>query len=344
MESLDVAVLGAGPAGLAAAMRCVDAGLSVAILGPCRTNRPPTSLNSESEPVESLHPGVESVLRTLGCEDALAAASMGRYGGVWTGDRYDALGSDENGRWQGYHISRSQFDQALLRRALQLGSDWRPDARVVGLSSFGDRTLILTAVGEPCMARFVIDASGRQGVAGRRLGLEAIELSEPLIAQTGRLRSPDARPAELQSPSFTPLVSGWLWVAPQEDGQFTYTSVSRPRHRIPTPPHASGPTTPILRPRVANVTWRIFRPVVTDSVLLAGDAAAVLDPAAGQGVLTALWSGAMAGHTAVKALAAPFARTIYLAQYDAVIRERFIRNARRLSEAYHRLGIGLRTN
>jgi flavin-dependent dehydrogenase len=50
----------------------------------------------------------------------------------------------------------------------------------------------------------------------------------------------------------------------------------------------------------SDVQWRIFRPVCKEGLLLAGDAAAIIDPAAGQGIFNAMTSGIMAAHTVRK--------------------------------------------
>ncbi|UOQ71628.1 NAD(P)/FAD-dependent oxidoreductase [Hymenobacter cellulosilyticus] len=56
--------------------------------------------------------------------------------------------------------------------------------------------------------------------------------------------------------------------------------------------------------RGEDVTWRLVQPAAGPGYVLAGDAAAILDPAAGHGVLKALMSGMMAAQTAVQMLTA----------------------------------------
>ena len=69
----------------------------------------------------------------------------------------------------------------------------------------------------------------------------------------------------------------------------------------------------------ANCVLRSARPLAGPGWLLCGDAAANLDPAAGQGVFTALWTGLLAARTAREIAARPELEAWALAAYDGEV-------------------------
>ena len=60
----------------------------------------------------------------------------------------------------------------------------------------------------------------------------------------------------------------------------------------------------------------MFRPVCKEGILLCGDAAGIIDPAAGQGILNALVSATMVAKTIHECLTRPEFEALYLAKYD----------------------------
>jgi flavin-dependent dehydrogenase len=68
--------------------------------------------------------------------------------------------------------------------------------------------------------------------------------------------------------------------------------------------------------------------------LLAGEAAGRLDPAWGQGLLTAIASGIVAGRTAAACLTEPTREPMYLAAYDGWFADRIHDAAATLRQRY----------
>src|SRR5438067_2531358 len=93
----DILILGAGPAGCAAAIRARRAGLRVILIE--RLPRPKIS------PGETLHPGIEPILVQLGVRKVIMAEDFHRHSGIWVEwdgpRRFQPYGYDEQGEWLG---------------------------------------------------------------------------------------------------------------------------------------------------------------------------------------------------------------------------------------------------
>src|SRR5580658_5325196 len=102
-DHTDVAIVGGGPAGSAAAIWCAKSGLDVLLLEAQPFPR--------DRPGESLHPGIEPLFDQLGAGDAIRAAGFLRYRGhqvIWGGPpRYEAFGAGASGPWLGFHAWRA---------------------------------------------------------------------------------------------------------------------------------------------------------------------------------------------------------------------------------------------
>ena len=88
----DVAIVGGGPAGAAAALWCARQGLRVVLLERERFPR--------HRPGETLHPGVEPLFAQLGVAEAVLGAGFTRHLGTWVSwsgpRRFEPFGADMN--------------------------------------------------------------------------------------------------------------------------------------------------------------------------------------------------------------------------------------------------------
>jgi flavin-dependent dehydrogenase len=288
-ETWDVVVVGGGPAGGAAAITAAAAGLSVVLLEAGNGSRP--------RPGETLHPGVEVVLRELGAADAAAARPWVRHAGHWVEwggpARFDAFGGDAAGPWYGFQAPRDELDALLLERAAAAGAHVRVGGRAVDLRVTRGRVDGVLTDDGVLTTGHVIDASGRRHWSARRLAAPVERVSPRLIASWGYLegRWPDRDAAPLLRAD----AEGWTWAA--RVGRSTYAWVGLDltgAGRLRRPPAGSAELTMTHGPFGADVTWRRAAVPAAPGLLLAGDAAGVLDPASGSGVLRALVTGTVA--------------------------------------------------
>jgi flavin-dependent dehydrogenase len=289
----DVLVLGAGPAGCAAAIHCAQRGLKVALLEAKAFPR--------HRPGETLHPGVEPLLRQLGVLQRVLIANFPRHEGNWIswGEhpvRFESFGRDADGPWRGFQAWRPTFDALLLERAREVGVEIHQPcpAREV-IRENGRVTGIVTSAG-PLAAAWTVDAAGSHHWLARQLGSSVKKFSPRLTAHYGyaRGRCPPRDDAPLISADGT----GWTWTACIQPEVYQWTRLdfartSRPASWLPAELQGLVQEGPL---RAADVTWRKVESVAGPGFFLVGDAAATLDPASSHGVLKGLMSGMMAAH------------------------------------------------
>jgi len=355
----DVVVVGAGPAGTAAAICCAQAGLDVTILE--REAFP------RDRPGETLHPGVEVLLRRLGVLAAVSSAGFLRHEGIcvrWEGtSRFAAYGADRSGLWLGYQAWRADLDGILLARACELGASRHQPCRAVRpLVARGRVCGVETSQGR-VLARLVVDAAGAQHWLARQRAIGLVRRSPRLVARYGyclmagakaracgsaddrERRSGDsqigASPTDVPAPA--PILAadedGWTWIAQVTPRLYTWTSL--PLHARRTDPgrapHALRGLEPHGQTRGADLSWRALADPAGPGYVAVGDAAAVLDPSSSHGVLKALLSGEAAADLAVKVLRQPAYEAQAIEHYTARVMGLFETDVSELRRLYARL-------
>jgi len=328
---LDIIILGTGPAASAAAITAADAGLRVAMIAHAKKK---TDLCDE--PLQSIHPGLETLLASLGAEQAITYAAKGSYEGILTAGEYQPLSTIEDERWKGHHISKFRFDDYLAfcvrKRTVEIidGDD------VTGLTP--GRVSLRS---DRCLnTRYIIDASGRARIAGKMLKVREQIYSPPLTTWSGVAHEiPNNIATSLQT-AFIPESFGWTWLAPHLTNSCTWTRLAVTKREKLTPPDllvAAGYHSPVIS---ASMRWRLFnRLVLENHILLAGDAAGLLDPAAGQGILRACWSGIMAARSVVAIINSGVRPGVALDAYEDWFNTDYHRTAAKLKSHYEQLGI-----
>lgn len=329
----DVLVVGAGPAGLAAAIQCAAHGLVTRVVA-----RSPHGPN-HALPLQSLHPRVELLLHGLDSMAALDGATVSRFSGISTGAHEAALSPCPDMPLFGFHVDRARFDALLLARAIALGVKMDGHDIVNGvLEEHGRFAGVSTRSGRHWRARWCIDASGYARAVGTRLCAGSRACSAPLTVVSGVIAVPDRQHGATR---FVPHAEGWHWFTSSTDGHLTWTALqARSGSRQPDTTALIARSVPGSVQR-ADGSWRLTRPLASRGVLIAGDAAGRLDPAAGRGVVDALESGQMAAQAVIDSCLDPGLAAFFQADYDAWFVERFEANAQSLRDFYQLHGIGL---
>lgn len=331
---MDIVIIGAGPAGCAAAITAARAGLRVILLEGQRFPR--------HRPGESLHPGVEPIFRQLGVWNEIEAAHFIRHPGhrvLWQGAaEYSAFGGTEADPWLGFQAWRPTLDAILLHRVASLGVEvLQPCLARSPIIEDGRLAGIVAERGD-LRARFTIDASGSRGWLSRRLDQPRMGQSSTLVASYGYVETRGA--AQWFVPELASFQGGWTWVAQVLPTLIAWTCLSFEGRRLGPPlPLAGLPDArrfPVGR-SAADVTWRLASQPAGPGYFLAGDAAISLDPASAHGVLRALMSGIMAAHLITQVFRSGLAETSAASTYRNWVDDWFSHDARNLESLYRRL-------
>jgi geranylgeranyl reductase family protein len=295
---VDVAVVGAGPAGATAALVLARAGLDVVLLDRAALPRDKTCGGGVvARALESLPPGVDvPVERRLDrVESRFVDAGL-----AVTVERDTPL----------VHMARrAPLDLALAEAALAAGAVLRAPCALERVGLTPQHVELDTGRG-PLRARFLIAADGATGPTARAAGWTEPPVSVPALdAEVDgppRLlaRFTDRARFDLGVPP-----GGYGWIFPKADhlsvgvGVFTRTAVRRRlRDELSRYLHAVGLGEARVRGiRGAPIPVRPRREVARGRVLLAGDAAGLADPLTGEGISFAILSGRLAAESLLAA-------------------------------------------
>ena len=343
----DVVVVGAGPAGSAAAILLAERGWSVTLLDKAAFPRPKIC-------GEYLSPEGARVLDRLGALKAVDAAGAQPLHGMRIvapdGTVLDGT-YPTGGRWRGYRdhalaIRREIFDRVLLERARALPVDVRERHRVTGLMREGSAVAGVHAEapdGSPVdvRGRLVVGADGRASVVAHALGLIRPHRLKRLalirhvsgIEDLGGRGEIHVDPPDycILNPVAPGIVNLGLVVPLAHARPFSgrletfFAARLKQLRRVPARIHGMRPEGPLMA--MGPLAYHVAEPRVA-GVMLAGDAAGFYDPFTGEGLYTALRSAEMLAEVAHAALSAGDLSAAALAPYSRGRREAFRDKAR----------------
>lgn len=287
-ELFDVVIIGGGIAGMAAALQCHQHNLRYAIiLGDTKVLDAPFQTTAS----ESVHPGFETLLDMFSLGELLSVAQRGRYSRILTNDGYTLL--SDSLPWEGYHLDKPLLLKGMFTTLIALSGVYIMDK--VSNIQISSNTVckVLCRNDSVLSSRFIIDASGNSQVSGKLLH-ELKKYYSPLLMCSSALvkNIPQSAFSELQT-SFLSNDRGWTWLAPEMDNSCTWTALSLSagaQHTIPIQMKEYE----IIGYFVKNVRWRLYEKPAAGQIFKVGDAAGLIDPAAGQGILNAFMSGVKA--------------------------------------------------
>ena len=321
VPKFDIAVIGAGTAGLSAAVVAASRGLSVCV---CERESAPLA-----PPGETLHPGCGVIFEQLGITRTIDHAATARHLGISVTDdngvRHEPYGEDARGQWRGYQLPRDSLHQILLARALDLGAEVQMETLVHNLDTDGVEQMRLDTSEGPVSCRWLLDGTGTWGWSARKDFTSYAEESPRLTARYGYEQiSKSAPPVDWPSFQMTPM--GWFWQANLGNGQVAWVDL-----------HIGNDISAVFAGssvKAADMTWRIARQPARGRVFRIGDAALRLDPAAGRGVLRATMSAIMAVHTLSAVDEGATDRSTAEKAYNEWIRQWFATDCEELTKLY----------
>lgn len=331
----DVAVVGAGPAGSAAAIRLRRRGLGRVFLADLL---PADAGGSGGFRIgESIPPDTRRLLGALGLWEAFLAQGHERCLGSCSSWGDDRLGYNDfvtNPYGHGWHLDRARFDALLAERAAAAGArletGWRLETarRLPGAGGAGPRgtdggweLTFRTAGGERrrIEAAVAVDATGQRAALARLAGARR-RTADRLITIAGRFRLPPGtalgRLTLLEARPY-----GWWYAARLPGGTAVAALTTDPetcrrldlRHptawlcRLAETRHLGARLDGSAFDPAGFTAWPAssFRldPPHGDGWLAVGDAAAAYDPLCSQGIHKALATGIAAGDAIAARLA-----------------------------------------
>lgn len=329
MEGVDVAIVGAGPAGCRAAWRLARAGARVAILDGSHPREKPCGGGVTSRALELVGDAID-------CAALDACTIHGASFESGTRTVRIALRKEPSGRPDLLIASRERFDAALLEAARAAGAGHLP-ARVTDVTREGARWTIATRTAR-LSARWVIGADGANSLVRRRVS-RAFARADLSIATGFFVRgvsAPDIAIAFEQDPP------GYLWSFPRRDhlavgicaqADGTSTAALVPvasrwvaRH-VAEQSRLDPYSWPI--PSLRETTAREENPAGAGWMLV-GDAAGMVDPITREGIFFALLSADQAADSLIASNADPVER------YREAVRDTIYRELVRAAQLEHR--------
>jgi geranylgeranyl reductase family protein len=343
VATYDVVVCGAGPAGAMAAAEAARSGLKVALLEKQILPRHKTcggGIPMTLQPfLWDLAPEafVESDVRYL--------RHSWNYDDIFLGDMNPAGASPALELWM---VQRSIFDQALAERAARAGAELRDGLVVRSLSPEADGVRVQaqglqSGADFTVKARYVIGADGANGVVAKATPLRknpaiaiALEVEQPHDWGSGHV---DLRP-DIAHLEYGAVKRGYAWVFPKGDHLNVGAGLFRPDRRDA---RRDKQVRAELQQCICDYmdalgvkydrdqlrfhghplpTWGGKEPLQEGRILLAGDAAGLINPLFGDGILHAVKSGQIAGRAIAEDCAAEYTQRIhteFAANFDAAL-------------------------
>lgn len=315
---LDVAIVGGGPGGMAAARRLAKDGWSVAVFEEHDQVGTPVHCTGvlAEDAIAPMNLPADTVLNPLSTVRFIAPAG---HSFEYTTATTEAV-----------VIDREAFDHALGRRAELAGAQVSRGRRVIAIDPVADSVQLTFADGESLPARAVILACGANYAFQRRLGMGL----PTTFLHSAQLELPAEQLGDVEIHFGSEIApKGFAWAVPVQRASGTFARigvmaesdagvhflrmVERVRARW-------GVTLPAgLMPRRRMLPLGAVKRTYADRVLAVGDAAGLVKPTTGGGIYYSVVSGEIAAEVLGSRLAVDDLSAAAMREYEVRWRGRF---------------------
>ena len=269
----DAIIIGAGPAGLAAAIALQRIRKTVVVLERGR--------DVADGPGETFHPGIEPIFEQLGVAKNIVETAHSRHGGIHveypTHNRHVPYGPG----WRGFQVRRKVLSGALSAKYSAQGGHIEFSSLAYAYERHRENHVVHTKQAT-WQSKLLIDASGKASWLDRQLGT-AMETRSPRIwLHYGYTKTASRVTTD---PVLTLQPERWRWQAPLGDGETAWVEGTGKRYK--TKPTGA---------RILDGTWKKSALPAGPGFFRVGDSACRLDPRNGHGVLRAMMSSIMCVH------------------------------------------------
>ncbi len=323
---VDVAVVGAGPAGLATAIAAAEAGLAVVVCE--RASAPPDKACGEG-----LMPAGVRALAALGARELVAPEECAPIEGICYVAQDGSRAAGALPFPGGLGIRRTALAAALARRAELCGVELRWGCVAEGYAAGPGAVTLRTNAGD-LAAGVVVAADGLHSQLRRAAGLERPTRAAARFGLRQHVRVPPwSRHVEVHlaegaqaflTPAGTARVGvAFLWEKGLLEGPVSF---ARLLERFPAVAERIAGAAEDSRPRGAGPLAQAVRARTADRFALVGDAAGYVDAITGEGLSLALVCGRALGESLPEALVRGASRAA-LAPYERFAAHEFRRYA-----------------
>ena len=343
MESYDVVVVGAGPAGATAAKCCADHGLSVALIEketfprdkPCGGGLPTRVLKR--------FPYIEPFIDAISYGSVTHSSSL-RYQLDFVRDKPLV-----------YTVLRSQFDHQLALLAQSSGATLIQGTPVTALTNHDDYVIVGLNNKKSIKATMVIGCDGMRSMVAEQTQLAhktpnyciCIMQEEPITAK--EMTKYFSKNRKIHLFIKTQGIAGYGWIFPKKTmvnvgfGEFESAvdhAISKPNFNEVYSQYIEmlktnnflPPSFPIEPTKGATIPIFPLKTTYTDKILLCGDAAGFINPITGEGIYYAMTSAELAADVAVQAIQNNTTSASFLEHYQHRWKQEFGEDLRLLGK------------
>lgn len=302
----DVAIVGAGPAGLSAAVAAASAGARTIVLERAEHPRYKTCGGG----LLGLSLGIAAARINVPVRDQVSAITFTDRGGRGftrrsAGDPVLTM------------VRRDDFDHAWYKAAVSAGATVRQNSQVRTVAQDADSATVTLADGSAVTAGVVIGADGSAGITSRHVGVTFEQQDLGLEVELGATETDRATWRGRVQLDWGAVPGSYGWVFPKDD-ELTVGVIMAKGKGAETKDYLSrflaqlGLTDREVRRDSGHLTRcrTVDAPLRKGRVLVVGDAAGLLEPWTREGISYAMRSGSWAGECAARGTLDDYSRAV----------------------------------